>query len=296
VTSSRGRTRSTSNAPPGTFQAGCRRRRVRTSGRSLTAGRQTPDAPWKHAVSPHWRRPPARSSRGARRTRCSPSPNRSPARSLSSCPRARTRSAGPSSPAAPGRSPPRSPRTSSGLAARSSPTGRSHRSTRRHRARTAVARGSLVRAPSGRHTLWAYCHLPNGTTVDMTDRMLAQIERCAPGVRGRILAPARTRPPARTTSGNDGRGQGQGHGERRRVQGRVPARQYALRRRPSASRRPRYAVSPIARAGPGTAAAVEGHSHERLRPCQRPHHRRLRGRVNGGRRVGRSRRQQRSER
>jgi phytoene dehydrogenase-like protein len=45
-----------------------------------------------------------------------------------------------------------------------------------------------ARAPRGRHTVWAYCHVPNGSTVDMTDRILGQIERFAPGFRDRILA------------------------------------------------------------------------------------------------------------
>jgi phytoene dehydrogenase-like protein len=44
------------------------------------------------------------------------------------------------------------------------------------------------RAPEGKHTAWAYCHVPNGSTVDMTDRIEAQIERFAPGFRDRILA------------------------------------------------------------------------------------------------------------
>ncbi|MDP8928818.1 MAG: NAD(P)/FAD-dependent oxidoreductase, partial [Actinomycetota bacterium] len=39
------------------------------------------------------------------------------------------------------------------------------------------------RAPDDKHTLWAYCHVPNGSTVDMTDRIEAQIERFAPGFR-----------------------------------------------------------------------------------------------------------------
>lgn len=50
------------------------------------------------------------------------------------------------------------------------------------------------RAPPGKHTVWAYCHVPNGSTVDMTDRMLAQIERFAPGFRDRILALSRFTP------------------------------------------------------------------------------------------------------
>ncbi|HYO18079.1 MAG TPA: NAD(P)/FAD-dependent oxidoreductase, partial [Dermatophilaceae bacterium] len=45
-----------------------------------------------------------------------------------------------------------------------------------------------TRAPAGKHTGWAYCHVPNGSRVDMTDRIEAQIERFAPGFRDRILA------------------------------------------------------------------------------------------------------------
>ena len=44
------------------------------------------------------------------------------------------------------------------------------------------------RAPVGRHTAWAYCHVPNGSTVEMTAAVEAQIERFAPGFRDRILA------------------------------------------------------------------------------------------------------------
>ena len=44
------------------------------------------------------------------------------------------------------------------------------------------------RAPQGKHTLWAYCHVPQGSSVDMTGRIEAQIERFAPGFRERILA------------------------------------------------------------------------------------------------------------
>jgi phytoene dehydrogenase-like protein len=54
-----------------------------------------------------------------------------------------------------------------------------------------VAQPSLfdaTRAPEGKHTLWAYCHVPNGSNFDMTDRIEAQIERFAPGFRSRILA------------------------------------------------------------------------------------------------------------
>jgi phytoene dehydrogenase-like protein len=44
------------------------------------------------------------------------------------------------------------------------------------------------RAPAGKHTLWGYCHVPNGSAVDMTERMEAQIERFAPGFRDLVLA------------------------------------------------------------------------------------------------------------
>jgi phytoene dehydrogenase-like protein len=45
-----------------------------------------------------------------------------------------------------------------------------------------------TRAPASKHTAWAYCHVPNGCTIDMTDRIERQIERFAPGFRDRILA------------------------------------------------------------------------------------------------------------
>ena len=45
-----------------------------------------------------------------------------------------------------------------------------------------------TRAPEGGQTLWAYCHTPNGSRQDMTQRIESQIERFAPGFRDRILA------------------------------------------------------------------------------------------------------------
>lgn len=54
-----------------------------------------------------------------------------------------------------------------------------------------VAQQSLfdvTRAPAGAHTGWAYCHVPNGSTVDRTDAIERQVERFAPGFRDLILA------------------------------------------------------------------------------------------------------------
>jgi phytoene dehydrogenase-like protein len=54
-----------------------------------------------------------------------------------------------------------------------------------------VAQPSLfdrARAPEGRHTAWAYCHVPHGSTTDMTTAIEGQIERFAPGFRDRVLA------------------------------------------------------------------------------------------------------------
>jgi phytoene dehydrogenase-like protein len=54
-----------------------------------------------------------------------------------------------------------------------------------------VAQQSLFdpsRAPPGKQTAWAYCHVPNGSTFDMTQRIEAQIERFAPGFGDCILA------------------------------------------------------------------------------------------------------------
>jgi phytoene dehydrogenase-like protein len=45
-----------------------------------------------------------------------------------------------------------------------------------------------TRAPAGKHTAWAYCHVPNGSTFDMRERIETQIERFAPGFRDRVLA------------------------------------------------------------------------------------------------------------
>jgi phytoene dehydrogenase-like protein len=44
------------------------------------------------------------------------------------------------------------------------------------------------RAPSGKHTAWAYCHVPNGSQRDVSAQIEAQVERFAPGFRDLILA------------------------------------------------------------------------------------------------------------
>ncbi len=44
------------------------------------------------------------------------------------------------------------------------------------------------RAPLGKHVLWAYCHVPNGSSIDMTTAIEGQLERFAPGFAERVLA------------------------------------------------------------------------------------------------------------
>lgn len=43
------------------------------------------------------------------------------------------------------------------------------------------------RAPEGKHTFWAYCHVPKGSTVDMTKAIEGQLERFAPGFKECVL-------------------------------------------------------------------------------------------------------------
>lgn len=57
------------------------------------------------------------------------------------------------------------------------------------------------RAPEGKHVAWAYCHVPNGSSFDMSERIESQIERFAPGFRERILA-RHVMPPAALESHN----------------------------------------------------------------------------------------------
>jgi phytoene dehydrogenase-like protein len=53
-----------------------------------------------------------------------------------------------------------------------------------------ASRFDPARAPAGRHSAWAYCHLPNGSTRDMTAAIEAQVERFAPGFSQLIAARA----------------------------------------------------------------------------------------------------------
>jgi phytoene dehydrogenase-like protein len=67
----------------------------------------------------------------------------------------------------------------------------SERDNRSTRPFVLLAQPSLfddTRAPTGKHTAWAYCHVPNGWDGDATDAIETQVERFAPGFRARILA------------------------------------------------------------------------------------------------------------
>jgi phytoene dehydrogenase-like protein len=57
------------------------------------------------------------------------------------------------------------------------------------------------RAPAGKHIAWAYCHVPNGSMSNMTERIESQIERYAPGFRKLILA-RRSAPPSEVEKRN----------------------------------------------------------------------------------------------
>ncbi|WP_336924036.1 phytoene desaturase family protein [Aquipuribacter sp. SD81] len=58
-----------------------------------------------------------------------------------------------------------------------------------------------TRAPEGLHPVWAYCHVPAGSDVDVTDVLLRRIERYAPGARDTVVATA-VRPAARLALDN----------------------------------------------------------------------------------------------
>jgi phytoene dehydrogenase-like protein len=101
-----------------------------------------------------------------------------------------------------------------------------------------------TRAPTGKHTAWAYCHVPHGSTEDMRDRVEAQIERFAPGFRERVLA-AR----AHTTAELE-------HDNRNLVGGDISGganvlAQFAFRPRHTTPLRGLYLCSSSTRPGPG---------------------------------------------
>jgi len=54
--------------------------------------------------------------------------------------------------------------------------------------RRATRRGRSLPAPAGRHAFWTYCHVPAGSTLDVTESIAAQVERFAPGFRDLVLA------------------------------------------------------------------------------------------------------------
>jgi phytoene dehydrogenase-like protein len=60
----------------------------------------------------------------------------------------------------------------------------------------------FTRAPEGKHTVWAYCHVPHGSARDMTERIERQIERFAPGFRD-LVAGRSVMPPAELERRNE---------------------------------------------------------------------------------------------
>jgi phytoene dehydrogenase-like protein len=81
---------------------------------------------------------------------------------------------------------------------------RSERDNRSPRPYVIAAQQSLfdpTRAPAGQHTLWAYCHVPSGSTADHADAIESQVERFAPGFRKLVLARS-TRSPAELEAAN----------------------------------------------------------------------------------------------
>ena len=82
--------------------------------------------------------------------------------------------------------------------ARRRPSGRRGRAARPSGPFVLLAQHSLfdeTRAPAGKHTAWAYCHVPNGWEGDATEAIEAQVERFAPGFRD--LHPRAAAPSAR---------------------------------------------------------------------------------------------------
>ena len=226
----------------------------------------------------------AGSSGSATGPACSSSTGRSTGRSRGARPSARRRRRCTWA----GRSRRSSPRSASRGGA-ASPSGRSCCSPSR-------ACSTRSRAPEGKHTAWAYCHVPNGSTVDMTERIEAQVERFAPGFRELILARSAMGPAAMEAHnpnyvGGDINGGAadlrQTVGARRRTRRRSPACSSARprRRRAAAStacaastpRRPRSALAPTGgERRARTATCVGGRAvggpaaHQRHHPVSTP--------------------------
>jgi phytoene dehydrogenase-like protein len=59
-----------------------------------------------------------------------------------------------------------------------------------------------TRAPEGKHTVWAYCHVPHGSARDMAERIERQIERFAPGFRDLVVGRS-VMPPAELERRNE---------------------------------------------------------------------------------------------
>ena len=117
-----------------------------------------------------------------------------------------------------------------------------------------VAQPSLfdaTRAPPGRHTLWAYCHVPHGSTVDMTAAIDAQIERFAPGFGDVVLARHVTAPAA----------------VRRRQRQPRRRRHHRRRHRLASARRPTDVVAPpVAHAGRRACTSARRRPHPAAAP------------------------------
>ena len=115
------------------------------------------------------------------------------------------------------------------------------------------------RAPEGKHVAWAYCHVPNGSTADLTDAIEAQVERFAPGFRDCILARAT----------KDAAGDG---GVRRQLRRRRHQRRH--RRLAAAAVPAGRALEPVLDLGPGDLPVLVVDATRRRRPR---HGRRARG-------------------
>jgi phytoene dehydrogenase-like protein len=107
-----------------------------------------------------------------------------------------------------------------------------------------------TRAPAGKHTAWAYCHVRNGSTEDMTQAIEAQMERFAPGFGGLVLA-RRAESPADLEARNANYAGGDIGG------GAIDLRQLFFRPTPSLYRTPRRNVY-LCSASTPPGAAVHG--------------------------------------